>query len=468
MAFTSIAFMVFAPLFFTTYYLIPDKYRPHLVGVSSLIFYAYWEVKYVPLIIVSAFIDYFCSLKIHNSQELSIRRRWLILALTLNLGILFFFKYWNFFVENVEGLTGFEITMINVILPLGISFYTLQTLSYTFDTYRGKLTPERNFGTYFIYVTYFPQLVAGPIERASSLMPQLRSLGMPTTDDLHRGLMLIAWGFFAKLVVADNLAGFVSHSYFKSDGGLLLWPISYLAVAQVYCDFFGYTLIARGLAWCMGVKLSLNFRQPLLAKNMTSFWQRWHITLTKWVTDYIHIPLARRYPLEPMRSILAIMAMCLIGLWHGASWNFVLFGLANGIIMRVWAPIGDLLMVFKPGPRVQEVFSRTALFFSVCFVAPFFFIRDSSLLFSQLSSMFSTNLGWQIIATGSHRIELVIGVAMLGVFLLNDGLIYKNSRYHVEELAKHPLARTVLLTTIITAILLLGNFKAEGFIYFEF
>ncbi len=460
--------MVFAPAFFLVYSLLSTKHRKLLIGAGSLFFYSYWNVYYLPLLLISAFIDYFCSLRMHLNPSIPVRRFWLLSALALNLGILFFFKYWNFFSENVAATSGFELAMIDVILPLGISFYTLQTLSYTFDTYRGKLTPEKNFGTYLLYVSFFPQLVAGPIERASNLLPQLKNLPSPTLDDVRQGTILIAWGFFAKLVVADNISGFIWSSYHDTDGGLLTWPISFFAAAQVYCDFFGYTLMARGLARYMGIKLSMNFRQPFFAKNLTSFWQRWHISLTKWVMDYIHLPLAKRFPQEPARSILAILAMCLIGLWHGASWNFVLFGLVNGLIMRVWSPVAGLFRgVPAPGYRAETV-SRTCLIMSVSLVSVFFFIRDTDLLFRQLGSMVSTNPGFDILSQAGHKENFAIGAVFLAVFLLNDALVTFGSRFQMEEIHRYPVLRKLVFAAILLLIALFGNFQSKGFIYFEF
>ncbi len=460
--------MIFAPIFFLAYSVFSTQNRKLLIGAGSLFFYSYWNIYYLPLLLISAYIDYYCSLKIHLEPSTKRRRIWLISALSLNLGILFFFKYWNFFSENVHAVSGFDLMLVDVILPLGISFYTLQTLSYTFDTYRGKLTPERNFWTYLLYVSFFPQLVAGPIERASSLLPQLKNLPNPSLDDIRLGTLLIAWGFFAKLVIADNLGGFVWSSYHDTEGGLLLWPISFFAAAQVYCDFFGYTLMARGLARYMGIKLSMNFRQPFFAKNLTSFWQRWHISLTKWVMDYIHLPLAKRFPQEPFRSALAILAMCLIGLWHGASWNFVLFGLLNGIIMRIWFPIAGVFKNLTVPSYLSNVVSRVCLIFAIALVSVFFFIRDSEILFRQFGSMFSLNPGFNILSQAGYKEDFAIGVVFLAVFLMNDALVTRGAKIHLEEVYRYPILRKFVLVTILVFVAMFGNFQSEGFIYFEF
>ncbi|MDU8911442.1 MBOAT family O-acyltransferase [Aestuariicoccus sp. MJ-SS9] len=468
MSFTSLVFLIFAPGILIAYMMIPAAYRRHLVAAGSLLFYAYWEVAYVPLLFASALIDYFASIWIHRSSRPGQKRVWLLLSILINLGILFFFKYWNFFTDNVNHLIGTDLQGINVLLPLGISFYTLQTMSYTFDVYRGKFKPETNFLTYFVYVSFFPQLVAGPIERASTLLTQVRNLDLPSMKDVQRGFVLIAWGFFAKLVIADNIAEFISYSFLQTPGGLILWAISFVFVAQVYFDFYGYTLIARGLASFMGINLSLNFRQPFYAKNMTSFWQRWHISLTKWVTDYIHIPLARRFPQEPMRSFIAIMAMCIVGLWHGASWNFVLFGLVNGLMMRFWSPVARLLSVIPSNDLIREVFGRAMMVMCISFVGILFFIRDFSLLQSQIGTMFTTDLGLAALAAAPAKLDFLLGLIGMTIFFFNDWLVYRKMPVHVEASASVPFLREGILGCCVVAILLFGNFDVEGFIYFEF
>ncbi|MFD1343624.1 MBOAT family O-acyltransferase [Litorisediminicola beolgyonensis] len=468
MSFTSIPFAVFTPLFLLAYYAAHSAWRPPLVALASLIFYTWYNAAYLPLLLASALIDYVAALRILASSDQRRRKAWLLASITLNLGILFFFKYWNFFAENVEAVTGTEIVLHHLILPLGISFYTLQTLSYTFDTYRGKLTPERSFFTYFLYVSFFPQLVAGPIERAGRLLPQLRNLTLPTAAEAEAGMVLIAWGVFAKLAVADNLAGFVWSALWGETGGLLLWPIGFCAAAQVYADFLAYTLIARGLARMMGVKLSENFRQPFFARNLNGFWQRWHISLTRWVTDYIHIPLARRHPDEPWRSFIAIMALCIIGLWHGASWNFLFFGLTQGLVMRGWQPVASLGARLNPPAAVATLVSHTAMVAVISFSAPMFFLTDTHQLVTQLGSMFSLDLGLSILANGVYRENFAVGVMLLTLMLINDWRASRGARWHVETIAAHPVGRPILIAVLITLTILLGNFNPQEFIYFDF
>ena len=268
--------------------------------------------------------------------------------------------------------------------------------------------------------------------------------------------------------MADNIAAVISYSFLETSGGLYLWFISLAFVAQVYLDFYGYTLIARGLASFMSVNLSLNFRQPLFARNISSFWQRWHISLTRWVTDYIHIPLVRRFPQEPFKSLIAIMAMCIVGLWHGASWNFVMFGLVNGLLIRFWPPVASILSVVPCNAFVREVFTRVAMLICISFCGIIFFIRDFSLLLSQMGTMFSTNTGLQALLAAPAKTEFLIGLIGLTIFLFNDWLVYRNVRVNVEASASIPFLREAIIAFCAIAILLFGNFNVEGFIYFDF
>ena len=468
MSFTSLPFAIFTPLFLLGYFAISAQKRPVLLALASIIFYTWYDPKYLPLLVGSAVIDYVAGRKIYAADRQRDRKTWLILSILFNLGLLFFFKYWNFFATNVQAVTGTDMVLHNLVLPLGISFYTLQTMSYTFDIYRKKLKPEESFFTYFLYVSFFPQLVAGPIERAGRLMPQIKALPMPSRDMCESGMVLVAWGVFCKLAVADNIAGFVQSALWNSEGGLLMWGVGFCATVQVYADFLAYTLIARGLGRMMGITLSENFRQPFFARNLTGFWQRWHITLTRWVTDYIHIPIARRYPQEPWRSLTAIMAMVIIGLWHGASWNFVLFGLTQGILMRVWGPISGLLGRLNGPEWLAKMTGHTAVLLTCSMSAPMFFITDTQHLIGQLGTMFSTDLGIGIIADGQYRENFVVGLGMMVFLFLNDWNAWRGNRWNIEALSEVPMARPILIGLICVAVILLGNFNTQEFIYFEF
>ena len=423
MSFASFEFAFFAPIFFALYALFGWRYPVAFIGAASLFFYGWWDPSYLPLLIASASIDYVAGLRIHAATEERRRRVWLTLSVVSNLAILVFFKYWTFLFGDLARATGYDDLIHDVLLPLGLSFYTLQTLGYTIDVFRRKVAPERNFFTYLLFVSFFPQLVAGPIERAGKLLPQLRAIPPFTLRAFHSGFVLVTWGLFMKLAVADNLVAFVNSAMAAERPGLMHWGVGFVGMFQVYTDFYAYTLIARGLARALGVDLSENFRQPLFAKHLTGFWQRWHITLTRWIMDYVHLPIARRMPEEPGRSASAIAAMCLVGLWHGASWNFLLFGLFHGVVMRLWQPASRWLGQVPHPQRYEGAISRVLLFAVLSFSAPMFLVPDIGQLGHVLAGMASTHLGVVAILGSGGKFAALLGCALASLVILNDFLI---------------------------------------------
>ncbi len=442
--------------------------------LASYTFYAYWDWRYIPLLFGSSFIDYFCALKMGEKERKFTRRPYLYISLLVNLGILFGFKYWDFIGSNVSSLLSVDFELYNLLLPLGLSFYTLQTLSYTFDVYLGKIKPERHLGLFCLYVSFFPQLVAGPIERSRALLPQLKSLSLPTLYQFRYGLLLIVWGFFIKLVIADNLTASINSVYFGEArfSSWVYWFIGALVILKIYCDFMAYSEIARGVGLLFGVKLTLNFRRPLFATNLRGFWQRWHISLTRWVGDYIQIPLLRRYSTEPLRSVVTIITLMIIGLWHGASWNFILFGLFHGVVMVLWSPISKCINALCGG-RVTDssVYPRMCLAIVLMFSAPMFYIQDTSLLFSVLNSMLIPFNSFEISQLLVIKGKLMLVKASLGLVLLFLYSFYNEFKQldFIEEVTiLTSYKRWGLSLLIVSSILFLGNFLHEPFLYFEF
>ncbi|WP_083250317.1 MBOAT family O-acyltransferase [Shewanella colwelliana] len=474
MSFVSIAFLFFLPLVFISYYLLPTKYRWALMLCVSYSFYAYWDWRYVPLLFISSLIDYLCALKMASQGKKTSRRPFLYLSLFVNLGILFSFKYWNFFGSNLQALLNVEVGLHHLLLPLGLSFYTLQTLSYTFDVYLDKIKAERHLGYFCLYVSFFPQLVAGPIERSRSLLPQLKALALPTLYQFRYGLLLIAWGFFVKLVIADNLTASINSVYFSDQrfSFWLYWITGALVTLKIYCDFMAYSEIARGVALLFGVKLTINFRRPLLATNLRSFWQRWHISLTRWIGDYIQIPLLRRFPTEPSRSFVTIVTLVIIGLWHGASWNFILFGLFHGIAMVLWFPVAKgFKVVLGREANSFHIASRLSLAIVLMFSAPMFYIHDSSILYSAISNMLSFGDDNDLLDSMDIEGKLMLVKAFLGTVVLLCVSFYDEFKGHncIQEVAiASSLKRWGLTLLVLLNILLFGNFVSEPFIYFEF
>lgn len=469
MLFNSYDFAFFAAIFYIFYSLIGHRKPIICIALFSMFFYGYWDVRYLPLIAFSATVDFICAQKIQSSTQESHRRRWLWLAVTLNLFILGFFKYWNFAASIVEDVAKFDLTMHELILPIGLSFYTLQTLGYTIDVYRRKVEPERNFLVYFLFVSFFPQLVAGPIERANRLLPQLKAIPRFSLDNFRTGFVIVLWGLFVKIAVADNLAIFVGHALRSADVGVLYWFVCIGAMFQVYCDFYGYTLMARGFAKGLGINLSENFRQPFFAKTLGGFWQTWHITLTRWIIEYVHIPLARRAPYEPARSLLTIGVMCLIGLWHGASWNFILFGLFHGIVLRLWNPLASILSIFRASPMLSTLFSRFSLFVVLALSAPFFMVSDLTQIATVLDGLFSTQSGISGLLSEPGKLSFAAGCTLGCIVLANDFLIRRKSPWHLEEVASTSMRLSLVYSTIL--IVLTVAFASRGsvdFVYFQF
>ncbi len=469
MSFTSLSFLFFAPAVIFIYYLIPRRFYWAWLCLASITFYGYWNIYYVPLILVSALLDYCCSILMSGQHNRQYRKRWLYFSLFGNLGILFFFKYANFIGGGIGSLFDGPIEIHQLILPVGLSFYTLQTLSYTFDVYREKITAERHFGHYFLYVSFFPQLVAGPIERASRLLPQLKQLRLPSIAGVRLGVILIVWGVFLKLTVADNLTTFIHHALYDSQWqGLALWSVCALIMLKVYCDFLAYSEIARGCARLLGISLSHNFRQPFLAKNLNSFWQRWHITLTRWLVDYVQVPLMRRYHQEPLRSLVGLLTICLIGFWHGASWNFILFGLTHGCAMIFWRAVSSNRSVVALLGRSLPYLSRVFLYVVLVVSAPMFYVNDTYAMVDILLRLFYFELGFDRLMLTQGKMGLLLALPGLIVVLFHDLISERNQAHQLEKIVRKSSIRRVLYISLVVMIILLANMRGEPFVYFAF
>lgn len=345
MLFNSVEFLIFFPVVVTLYFLCPQRYRWVLLLAASYLFYAAWRFDYVLLLLFSTVVDFYAARAMGQVSEQRVRRKYLVLSLVVNLGLLFIFKYFNFFNDSVAGLFSlFHIEYqwggLDVLLPVGISFYTFQSLSYIFDVYRGKLAPEQHLGIFALYVAFFPQLVAGPIERATHMLPQFHFQQFFNEARVNSGLRLMLWGMFKKVVIADRLAVYVNQVY-NHPTDYSGWPLllaTYFFAFQIYCDFSGYSDLAIGAARVLGFDLMENFRQPYVAHSVAGFWRRWHISLSTWFRDYLYIPLGGNR-VTPWRWYLNLTIVFLVsGLWHGAKWTFVVWGALHAfyILMEIW------------------------------------------------------------------------------------------------------------------------------------
>lgn len=343
MTFTTATYLLFLPLVFALYWSIRSvRMQNLLLLAASYLFYGWWDWRFGTLMLGSSLIDFAIGLRLAKSERLSSRRCLLGVSFIANLGLLGLFKYFNFFTENFQWMAsqaGWEVgpTTLNMILPVGISFYTFQTLGYTIDVYRNKIEPSRNLIDYLAFVSFFPQLVAGPIERASAMLPQFARRRHFDFDLAGEGCRLILWGFFKKLMIADRLAIVVDPYYAQPESftGPQLMMATLLFAFQIYCDFSAYSDIAIGTAKLFGIRLMRNFAYPYFSQSVSEFWRRWHISLSTWFRDYVFVPLGGSRCSKPRRNLNLLITFLVSGLWHGAAWRFVIWGGINGIATAI-------------------------------------------------------------------------------------------------------------------------------------
>ena len=350
MSFNSSEFFLFLPIVLVLYTAIfrREHLRDLLLLCASYIFYMSWNWRYAGLILLSTIIDYIVGIWLDRKKDPRTRKLLLLTSLSINLGLLGIFKYFNFFVdlgENITSVFGIDISFLQheLLLPVGISFYTFQTLSYTIDLYRRQISHEPNFVKYAVYVSFFPQLVAGPIVRARDFLPQLGKMPNVTEDNFKSGLFLIFQGLFKKIIIADLLAAFAIDEVFANPGKFSSWDLLcglYAYAFQIYNDFSGYSDIAIGVGQMLGFKIPQNFNRPYLSQNVREFWSRWHITLSTWLTDYLYIPLGGNRVKPSRLKVNLMITMVLGGLWHGAALNFVIWGTYHGILLVLSRAIG--------------------------------------------------------------------------------------------------------------------------------
>ncbi|MFC1587915.1 MBOAT family O-acyltransferase [Planctomycetota bacterium] len=467
MLFNSLAFGIFFPTVFLLYLVLPRRGQNIMLLAASYFFYAQWDWRFLSLILISTCVDYYCGIKLDRPDK-SRARIYLLLSVLTNLLLLGFFKYCNFFIDNLHSLLlnfGLVVNsrIINVVVPVGISFYTFQTMSYTIDIYRGKLGATRSFTDFALFVAFFPQLVAGPIERAKNLLPQIARKRRITAARIFDGGYLIFWGLFKKVFVADNLAALVVDPIFGSgiqDNGLLVVIGVYAFAFQIYCDFSGYTDIARGCAKMMGFDLMLNFKLPYFAVNPSDFWSRWHISLSTWLRDYLYIPMGGNRAGRTKRNLL--YTMLLGGLWHGAQWKFVLWGLYQGLLL-----IGHRIWSGRSGPAVKNT--------------PLIRLGKIIIMFQ------FTCLGWLIFAARDFRHILELAGSLANGFRIDDMAmryasellffawpvvlmqLFQYKFNNLDIFGKLPwFIRSVVYVAGFYLFIIFGEFGAREFIYFQF
>lgn len=473
MSFSSLSFIYFSACFFPLYFLLKGKARIILCLISSYIFYGWWDARFLGLIALTTLIAFYTSWAMEHSNQ-HFRKLFLGISVVSNLGILALFKYFGFFTESmVEFLSVLNIEAdwptLNIILPVGISFYTFQALSYTIDRYYQRIELEESLLVFATYVALFPQLVAGPIVRASKLLPQFKTDHPLTANNLACGLEMVAWGLFLKIVLADTLGPVVDMRFDNVDAfNSFHHLISVIFFAfQIYGDFAGYSLIAIGLGRIMGFDFGINFNRPYFSTNFSEFWNRWHISLSSWLRDYLYIPLGgnREGKMKSYRNLM--VTMLLGGLWHGASWNFVFWGFLHGlylIIQRLIAetPISTVLPLRVP-VRISYLFKVACVFSLTCFAWIFF--RSSSWDDSwTIVSIIAQ--GDFSITTGGANIATAKGFAIIGFVLFVDAMTKNRPLYELNQLSIP--CRVFAMSTLVWLMAFLGTFAGGNFIYFQF
>lgn len=467
MMFNSLAFLIFFAIVYGVYLSVNHKWQNRVLLIASYFFYGCWNWRFLSLIALSTVIDFTVGRKLDSSDNTVVRKRWIFVSIFCNLGILGFFKYYNFFSQSLVDLLqifnlNINYSTLTIILPVGISFYTFQTMSYTIDVYRKELKTCDNFFDFALFVSFFPQLVAGPIERAKNLLPNVTTERVVTYNKIRRGVFLIAFGCFKKVVIADGVAPSVNQ-IFNSTGGVTGIDVilaTYLFALQIYCDFSGYSDIARGVSKMMGFELMENFRVPYISKNPSEFWTRWHISLSSWLRDYLYIPLggSRKGTFHTYRNL--IITMILGGLWHGAAWNFVLWGTYQGVVLVIYR-LFQKKDHLKRHPLINLI---SILFFFQVTCYGWLLFRANS--FDQITQftvfLFNVNTLHSIIRMPS--IATLIGIVFL--FFFDVVSVFHNNP--VFYISYHKLCRTFMYALFIF-ILLMGMTNAPAdFIYFQF
>lgn len=471
MLFNSFEFAIFLPIVLAVYYLLSRRAQNVFLLAASYLFYGWWDWRFLGLIAASTLLDFTCGLLLERETRPSRRRMIMWISVAGNLGALGVFKYYNFFLDSfivMAGKLGFDphLSIMQIVLPVGISFYTFQTMSYTLDVYRRQFEPVKNFIDFALFVCYFPQLVAGPIERASNLLPQIQSRREVKYDQIVSGLYLILLGLFKKVVIADNVAVLADWAFSNPSDMTCgqLWGGLYAFSIQIYCDFSGYSDIARGCSRLMGIELMRNFNQPYLSLNITEFWRRWHISLSFWLRDYLYIPLGGNQK-GPQRTYINLMATMLLGgLWHGASWTFVVWGGLHGLFLSVhkWMRGGDR-RICKPdfasiGGALTTIAKVVMTFHLASLTWIFFRAKDFGVAMDYLIGM----------ARWSDGLAIGWGVTAALLALLAIDLPQRITGEHGALMKlKRPYSMAIAIGMGL-AIVYLGAFNETPFIYFQF
>ncbi|GAB4407487.1 MAG: MBOAT family protein [Bacteroidia bacterium] len=476
MLFNSFVFLVFLLVVLPLFYVSGRQSRNVILLIASYIFYGYWDWRFCGLLLLSTVVDYFIGMRLHEARTESARKTYLLASMVVNLGILGFFKYFNFFIDSFDALLsplGMELDFLHlhIILPVGISFYTFQTMSYTIDIYRREMEPTRNLVDFALFVSFFPQLVAGPIERASNLLPQIARGLNPTREQIRVGVNLIIMGMFKKVMLGDATGRIVDHIFAQPDYyssiellmGLVLFSI------QIYADFSGYSAIARGTSKLLGVELMKNFEQPYLSSNITEFWRRWHISLSTWLKDYLYISLGGNRRGKVRTYINLMLTMLLGGLWHGASWNFVIWGALHGIYLAVHKmmlgnrKVNDHYTYQGPASLGLYLAKVVGTYLLVLFAWLFFRAHT----FGDAMAFFDGVLHWSSSPMDGRLVSITLAFAVLTV-LIDAFQYYFKDHTFLLRIQSLPVRWGVLSAMMLITMIYMFVEEPLPFVYFQF
>ncbi|MDR2972057.1 MAG: MBOAT family protein [Bacteroidales bacterium] len=500
MLFNSFAFAVFLPLVFILYWSLFNRKKVKLRNLFlltvSYVFYGWWDWRFLSLIIISSLMDYLLGkhlYKLNQDESIAVenpvalkeilrkKKFWLWVSVVVNISFLGVFKYFNFFADTLAdmfALFNFHLshTTLNIVLPVGISFYTFQTLSYTLDMYRKQAEPAKDWIQFFAFVSFFPQLVAGPIERAKNFLPQFGTLKKPDYEAFRSAMLLVAWGFFKKIMIADRLAVLVEKVYDNptaANGFPMVLGVIFFAF-QLYADFSAYSDIARGVGTLFGFNLMKNFKSPYLSTSFGNFWKRWHISLSSWFMDYVYIPLggSRKGHARTILNILIVFAIS--GLWHGASWNFVIWGTLNALFLILLDPILTLnskKLSIEREKFLPHVFKSLIIFTAWAISLIFFRAKGFNAAMDGFMNLGFSHIN-EIINFGLNEAELKISFILLGILLLKEiiwewkGEIIETGFYKIPG-----ILRWIFYIVLVLSIVFFGQYgtgNEHSFIYFQF
>ncbi len=488
MLFNSVEFAIFFPVVTILFFLIPHRFRWFLLLIASCFFYMFFKPVYILILLFTIIIDYFAGIWIAQQQDKRKKKYLLTLSIIANVGVLAVFKYYNFITININ--TIFEklhyndiIPLLNILLPIGLSFHTFQAMSYTIEVYRGHQQPEKHFGIYALYVMFYPQLVAGPIERSQNILHQFHEVKTFEYANVRSGLIQMAWGLFKKVVIADRLSLFVNNVYTNplNYKGLPLLTATVFFAIQIYCDFSGYSDIAIGSAKCMGYKLMVNFNKPYSATSIGEFWQKWHISLSTWFRDYVYVPLGgnRVSTLKWYRNIMIVFLLS--GIWHGANWTFLFWGFLHGIYLLIETTTNKKARISDTSTKsLIIIFKQLRVFILVCFAWIFFRAQNISQgfyvvrnLLSGLPHQFGEIISnrhfarLNLLYLNQSANEFIIAIIVV-IFLFIVQRWQKKSTIDVWLTSKPVFVRWSFYYVIIIAFISLGIFNRSEFIYFQF